>query len=99
MLWYFAHPVLAFQIALKLVREDGEIEPQNAEVGEVEAESIHLSDEIKSKEEIQAGAESANGSNDDEASENNAEAEAQGAENQTQKSANEDTCLQVNEKH
>ncbi|XP_070048344.1 lon protease homolog 1, mitochondrial-like [Nicotiana tomentosiformis] len=83
------------KIALKLVREDGEIEPQNAEVGEVEAESIHLSDEIKSKEEIQAGAESANGSNDDKASENNAEAEAEGAPvNQTQKSANEDACLQ-----
>ncbi|XP_060191227.1 lon protease homolog, mitochondrial-like [Lycium barbarum] len=75
------------KIALKLVRKDGEIEPQNAVVDEVKAESVHLSDEIKSKEETQAGAESAEGSNDDKSSLNVAEAEAQ-------KSTDEDIHLQ-----
>ncbi|KAJ8526478.1 hypothetical protein K7X08_028955 [Anisodus acutangulus] len=83
------------KIALKLVRKDGEIEPQNTVVDEVKAESVHLSDEIKSKEETQAGAESAEGSNDDKPSENVTEAEALEAPvNQMQKCTDEDTNLQ-----
>ncbi|KAK4337807.1 hypothetical protein RND71_042294 [Anisodus tanguticus] len=83
------------KIALKLVRKDGEIEPQNTVVDEVKAESVHLSDEIKSEEETQAGAESAEGSNDDKPSENVTEAEALEAPvNQMQKCTDEDTNLQ-----
>ncbi|KAJ8559433.1 hypothetical protein K7X08_003491 [Anisodus acutangulus] len=80
------------KIALKLVRKDGEIEPQNAVVDEVKAESVHLSEEIKSEEETQAGAESAEGSNDDKSCENVTEAEA--PVNQMQKSTDEDIHLQ-----
>lgn len=87
------------KIALKLVRKGGEIEPQNAVVDEVRAESVHLADEIKSKEETQAGAEPTEGSNDDKPSENVAEAEALEAPvNQMQKSTDEDAHLQDTQK-
>ncbi|KAJ8543565.1 hypothetical protein K7X08_006088 [Anisodus acutangulus] len=79
------------KIALQLVTKDGEIEPHNAVVDEVKAESVHLSDEIQSKEETQTG-ESAEGSNDDKSSENVSEAEA--PVNQMQKSTDEDIHLQ-----
>ncbi|CAN4124994.1 unnamed protein product [Withania somnifera] len=84
------------KIALKLVRKDGEIEPQNVGVNEVKAESVHISaDEIKSTEETQTGVKSLEDNNDDKPSENVAEAEALDAPlNQMQKSTDEDTNLQ-----
>lgn len=88
---------LLFQIALKLVRKDGKIEPQNAGVDEVKAEHVHISDEIKFKEETQAGAKSVEGSHDDKPSEYVAEA-LEAPVNQMQKSTDEDTHLQVNGK-
>lgn len=87
-----------FQIALKLVRKDGKIEPQNAGVNEVKAESVHISDEIKSKEETQAGAKSVEGTNDDKPSENVAES-LEAPVNQMEKPTDEDTHLQVNGKY
>ncbi|WMV50441.1 hypothetical protein MTR67_043826 [Solanum verrucosum] len=81
------------KIALKLVRKDGKIEPQNAGVNEVKAESVHISDEIKSKEETQAGAKSVEGTNDDKPSENVAES-LEAPVNQMQKPIDEDTHLQ-----
>ncbi|KAG5580895.1 hypothetical protein H5410_051522 [Solanum commersonii] len=81
------------KIALKLVRKDGKIEPQNAGVNEVKAESVHISDEIKSKEETQAGAKSAEGTNDDKPSENVTES-LEAPVNQMQKPIDEDTHLQ-----
>lgn len=81
------------KIALKLVRKDGKIEPQNAGVNEVKAESVHISDEIKSKEETQAGAKSVEGTNDDKPSENVAES-LEAPVNQMEKPTDEDTHLQ-----
>ncbi|KAF3634463.1 hypothetical protein FXO38_02596 [Capsicum annuum] len=82
------------KIALKLVRKDDKIEPQNVGVNEVKAEPVHISDELKSKEETQTGAKSVEGSNDDKPGENVAEA-LEAPVNQMQKSTDEDTHLQT----
>lgn len=67
-------------------------------VNEVKAEPVHISDELKSKEETQTGAKSVEGSNDDKPGENVAEA-LEAPVNQMQKSTDEDTHLQVNGKY
>lgn len=64
---------------------------------EIKAESIHISDEIKSKEETQTGAKSVEGSNDEKPSENIVEA-LEAPEDQMQKSTDE-AHLQVNGKY